>query len=149
MCSAHAAVRGLVGELVGAGDGEGDVVLDMEAGLEHLSRGTERHVQAVVAVMEPYYRALETGRRVAELAGELGVEHAFAVANKVRTEADRAAVAEYCERHDLTILAEVPWDEELLEAERDGKAPIDYAPDSPAVTAVRELAEELKRALEA
>lgn len=149
MCSAHAAVRGLVGELVGAGDGEGDVVLDMEAGLEHLSRGTERHVQAVVAVMEPYYRALETGRRVAELAGELGVEHVFAVANKVRTEADRAAVAEYCERHDLAILAEVPWDEELLEAERDGKAPIDYDPDSPAVTAVRELAEDLKRALEA
>lgn len=148
MCSAHAAVRGLVGELVGAGDGEGDVVLDMEAGLEHLSRGTERHVQAVVAVMEPYYRALETGRRVAELARELGVEHVFAVANKVRTEADRAAVAEYCERHDLAILAEVPWDEELLEAERDGQAPIDYDPASPAVTAVRELAGELKTTLE-
>lgn len=149
MCSAHAAVRGLVGELVGAGNGEGDVVLDMEAGLEHLSRGTERHVQAVVAVMEPYYRALETGRRVAELAGELGVEHVFAVANKVRTEADRDAVAEYCGRHDLTILGEVPWDEALLEAERAGRAPIDYDPTSPAVTAVRELAGEMGRVLEA
>ncbi|MBW3534802.1 MAG: hypothetical protein KY453_06215 [Gemmatimonadetes bacterium] len=144
MCSAHAAVRGFVGELVGARDG-GDVLLDMEAGLEHLSRGTGRHVDTAVAVLEPYYRALETGRRVVELAHELGIGRVVALANKVRTEEDREALREYCERHSLELLGEVPFDETLLAAERAGVPPVDYAPDAPAVRAVEAAAAALLR----
>lgn len=142
MCSAHAAVRGFVGELVRHDDG-GDVVLDMEAGLEHLSRGTGRHVDTVIAVLEPYYRSLETGRRVTELAQELGIARVLALANKVRTDEDRNAIGEYCERHGLQLLAEVPWDDTLLEAERAGTPPVDHAPDAPAVRAVAAALEKL------
>lgn len=142
MCSAHAAVRGFVGELVRHQDG-GDIVLDMEAGLEHLSRGTGRYVDTVVAVLEPYYRSLETGRRVTELAGELGIGRIRALANKVRTEEDREAIREYCGRHGLELLGEVPWDEALLAAERAGTPPVDYAPDAPAVRAVEAALERL------
>ncbi len=149
MCSAHAAVRGFVGEIVSAPEAVGDVVLDMEAGLEHLSRGTGRHVDAVVAVLEPYYRALETGRRVVELARELGIRHTFGVANKVRGGPDREALEEFAERHELTLLGEVPWDETLLEAERAGSAPVDHAPDAPAVRAVRQVTERLQERIEA
>ena len=45
-------------------------IVDMEAGLEHLSRGTGRHVDALLVVMEPYYKSLETARRCAELGRE-------------------------------------------------------------------------------
>ncbi|MFN2433208.1 MAG: cobyrinic acid a,c-diamide synthase, partial [Gemmatimonadota bacterium] len=72
MCGAHATVRGLLGELVTKTGNGGDVVVDMEAGLEHLSRGTGKHVSRFVAVLEPYYRSMETARRVAALAEELG-----------------------------------------------------------------------------
>ncbi len=73
----------------------------MEAGLEHLSRGTGKHVSRFVAVLEPYYRSMETARRVAALAVELGVPDVMVLANKVRDEADRRAIAEFTAAHDL------------------------------------------------
>src|SRR5262245_65842934 len=101
MCGAHATVRGFLGELVGRSQSSHDIVVDMEAGLEHLSRGTGRHVARFLAVVEPYFRSMETARRVAELAGEAGISDVIAVANKVRNDADRDAVRDFCERHGL------------------------------------------------
>ena len=140
MCRAHATVRGFVGELVAQSGDARDVVLDMEAGLEHFSRGTARHVDGFLAVLEPYYRSMETVRRVADLATELGVHHVHVVANKVRDEGDRKAISEFCNARGLRILAEIPFDPVVLEAERAGKAPLDYRPESPAMTAVRTMA---------
>jgi len=145
LCRGHAAVRLMVEEVVARREGWAEaVVLDMEAGLEHLSRGTAQHVTRMFAVMEPYYRALETGRRVVELARELEVDRPMVVANKIRTDQDREAVREYCARHGLEIAAEIPYDARLMEAERSGRAPIDFDPDSPAMVAIRELATELR-----
>lgn len=143
MCGAHATVRGLVGELMtyraGNGDRE-DVVLDMEAGLEHLGRGTGRHVDGMLAVVEPYFRSLETGKRVVDLADELGVSRSWAVANKVRDESDRKAVMDFCDRHGLEVVAEIPYDRSLVDAERAGRAPVDFDPEGPAVEAIEQLA---------
>lgn len=139
-CTAHAAARGITQDMLA----EADVaVLDMEAGLEHLGRGTVEHVDLLLIVVEPYYRALEVAGRTAALARDLGVRRIAVVANQVRNAADAAAVSEYCRKHDLELIAAVPYDEAVLEAERRGLAPIDYAPDSPAVTAIRRLAETL------
>lgn len=117
-----------------------DVVLDLEAGLEHLSRGTPRYVDTMVAVVEPYFRSLEAGRRVVDLARELQVPEIRTVANKVRNEADADAVRAFCEAHGMDIAGWVPYDDRLLEAERAGEAPMDYDQDSPAVEAIRGLA---------
>lgn len=114
--------------------------MDMEAGLEHLSRGTGKHLSRFVATIEPYYRSMETARRVAELAAEVGVSDVLAVANKVRDAGDRSAIESFCRTHGLRLVAEIPYDPTLLEAERAGKTPIDYAPDAPAVAAIRSLA---------
>lgn len=136
MCRAHATVRGVLGALVEGGDGERTIVVDMEAGLEHLGRATARHVDVLAAVVEPYFRALETGRRVVELAGEIGVPRLQVIANKVRGDADREAIAAFCERHGLPLGLEVPWDASFLAAERSGRAPLDHSPGSPGVRAV-------------
>lgn len=122
------------------------MVLDLEAGLEHFSRGTPRHVDVLLAVVEPYYRSLETGRRVVDLARELGVPSVRAVANKVRDQGDEEAIREFCEGHDLPVFAAIPYDRTLVEAERRGAAPIDHDPDSPAVGEIRRLAERLTAA---
>ena len=121
------------------GDGR-DVVLDLEAGLEHMSRGTPRHVDVLLAVVEPYFRSLETGRRVVDLARELGVSEVRAVVNKVRNEGDREAVREFCSTHEIRPVAWIPYDDALLDAERDGMAPIDYDPASPAMAEIQRLA---------
>ena len=117
----------------------------MEAGLEHLSRGTGRHVSRLVAVLEPYYRSMETARNVVALGNELGVPDIVVIANKVRDAADRSAIADFCRAHDMRLVGEVPYDGTLAEVERGGGAPIDAAADSPAVVAIEELATRLGR----
>src|SRR5918993_4782142 len=100
MCGAHAAVRHLLGGMMQA---EHPVtIVDMEAGLEHLSRGTGRHVNMLLVVLEPYYKALEIGRRAADLGRELGVSRVFAVANKLRDAEDAEAVRQYARANNLT-----------------------------------------------
>lgn len=141
MCGTHATVRGLLGALV---EGAEDVaVADMEAGLEHLSRGTPRHTDAVVAVLEPYYRSLETGARVIDLAGELGVKKVYAVANKVRGEPDRQSIDAFCRSRGISLLGVVPFDEAILDADREGSALLDRSPNAPAVRALQTIAERL------
>ncbi len=108
----------------------------MEAGLEHMSRGTGRHLSQFVATIEPYYRSMEVARRVAGLASELGIGEVLAVANKVRDDDDRKAIADFCTAHSLRLAGEIPFDPSLLAAERAGKTPIDYDPDCPAVKAI-------------
>ena len=132
-------MRSLIGELVGATTGV--TVADMEAGLEHLSRGTPRHVDTIVAVIEPYFKSLETGRKVYEFATELGVPHVYAVANKVLTTEDADAMRAFCDRHALRLLASIPHDEAFMAADRAGMAPIDLAPESRGIREIRKLAE--------
>ena len=115
----------------------------MEAGLEHLSRGTGRHVSRLLAVLEPYYRSMETARNVATLGAELGIKDVVVVANKVRDDGDRSAIAKFCLAHDMRLIGEVPLDPALADAERSGSAPIDAAPDSPAVLAISALSTSL------
>lgn len=146
MCGAHATVRGLIGELVARSSlDDRDVIVDMEAGLEHLSRGTGRHVSRFIAVLEPYYRSMETVRRITELARELQIADVQVVTNKIRTGEDRTVIRDYCASHGLTVIGEIPFDPLLLDAERAARPPIEFAPDAPAVRAVRELAGRLVR----
>jgi CO dehydrogenase maturation factor len=112
----------------------------MEAGLEHLSRGTGRYLSRFVAVLEPYFRSMETARRVVDLARELGIEDVVVVANKVRDDADRQAIAEFCKAHGLPLAGEIPYDASLVATEREGKVPVEQQPPGPAVSAIRRLA---------
>src|SRR5919199_6019643 len=101
MCRAHAQVRHVIGALLE--QSAAATVVDMEAGLEHLSRGTGRHVDTLFVVLEPYFKSLETARRCAELAREIGIGAVVAVANKTRDDEDRAAIHEFAVKHGLTI----------------------------------------------
>lgn len=126
-------------------DETGITVTDMEAGLEHLRRGTAKYVDVMLVVAEPYYKSLETAGRTVELAGELGIGQIYAVANKVRDERDAEAVRAYFERHSVPLLVMVPLDEAIMEADRRGIAPIDVEPDGALVAAVHVIAREVLR----
>ena len=116
----------------------------MEASIEHLTRGTVRTSDVLLLVTEPYYRALETMGRMAPLARELGIPFVLAVANKVRSERDEAAIREYAARRGIVEIAGVvPYDERVVEADRQGRAVIDLDPTAPAVVAISALAETL------
>jgi CO dehydrogenase maturation factor len=138
MCGSHRAVRGLIAELTNFGE---HTITDMEAGLEHLKRGTARHVDMMLIVAEPYYRSLEAASRTHELATELAIPFIKVVANKVRTEEDRRAIANYCSHHGMELIGVVPHDEALVEAERESTAPFDFAPNAPGMMAIRDVAQ--------
>ncbi|PPC98286.1 MAG: cobyrinic acid a,c-diamide synthase [Hyphomicrobium sp.] len=141
MCASHRAVRGLITEMSGYGD---HTITDMEAGLEHLKRGTARNVDTMLIVAEPYYRSLEAAGRTWSLANELAIPHVYVVANKVKNEADVTAIEEYCERHKIPIIGVVPSEEQFIEAERRAVAPIDFAPDCQGTLAIRAIAHKLR-----
>jgi CO dehydrogenase maturation factor len=141
MCRKHAAVRQLLGDMLR--EEKVVAIVDMEAGLEHLSRGTTRHVDTLLVVLEPYYRSLETARRIAELGAELGIPRILSVANKLRDAADRSAVREYASRHGLTLAAEISFDPEFERSERAGRAPVESL-EAPAVRAIDALATALQ-----
>jgi len=142
MCGSHRAVRGLIAELTNFGE---HTIADMEAGLEHLKRGTARHVDMMLIVTEPYYRSLEAASRTHELATELAIPLIKVVANKVRNAEDRQAIEAYCRLHAIDIIGVVPHDDDLIEAERQAKAPYDFAADSKGVRAIRAMAAEIGR----
>jgi CO dehydrogenase maturation factor len=139
LCSMHATVRRII-EAASAEDRD-VCILDTEASPEHLSRGTASYADAMLAVVEPYFKSLETGRRMAALANDLGLERVALVANKLRDDGDVAAVSEFAEQHGLEIVGSVPFDDRLPAAERAGAAPLDFAPDSAAVAAIGRLAQ--------
>ena len=118
-------------------------ILDTEASPEHLSRGTARYADAMYAVVEPFYKSLETGRRMSMLALDLGLQRVGLIANKIKDDHELVAVREFASQHDLELAGVVPFDEKLPEAERAQRAPLDFAPDSPALVAIGQLAERI------
>jgi CO dehydrogenase maturation factor len=141
LCSAHATVSALLADTTA----ELDVVtvLDLEASPEHFSRGTTRHVDALLFVVEPYYRSMETARRMGELAAELPIPRVGVVANKLRSPSDDEALTEFFANHHMTVEGRVPWSDAVLDADKAGTPLLDFDPDGPVVRAVAELAERL------
>ena len=122
-------------------DGRWSLVGDLPGGTRQAFAGWGDYAQTVLIVVEPTAKSMLTARRLARMA--LDDEHPrriVAVANKVREPGDAEVVAR---RTGLDVMASIPWDEALAEAERRAAAPIDMASDSAAVRAVESLAEQL------
>ncbi len=141
MCGSHAVIREVVHAAVA--DAKQVTVLDMEASLEHMKRGTSKYVDTLFVVMEPYYRSLEAGRRIHELGQELGIRRIVAIANKVRTPEDEEAVLEFCRRCGIAVAAVIPFDESVLQAEREGRTLVDADGSAPSLMQIAGLANEL------
>lgn len=141
LCSRHAMVREIVGAAVEeAGQ---PVILDMEASLEHMRRGTVKHVDKLLVVTEPYYRALEAAGRLVRLARELGLGEIYGVANKVRTPAEERVVLDYFQSLAIPVITVIPFDETVTAADLAGRSLLDYDPEAPSVKAVAGMLERL------
>jgi CO dehydrogenase maturation factor len=99
------------------------LVLDMEAGIEHLGRGTTRGVDTLLIVVEPGQRALDTARTVQALGRDLGLRRFRIVANKITGPADEAFVRAAFPGEDL--LGVIPYSDQLHAADRDGRSVLD------------------------
>ncbi len=115
------------------------LILDMEAGVEHLGRATAQAVDAFLVVLEPGRRSLTTAERVRALAQDIGITHVYAVGNNVRGEQDRVFLADHSPIPMLGYLSRNP---ELTDADMRGAGIYDAAPQS--VEEARVLVEALE-----
>ncbi len=124
-CPESAFLRSLVQELVLRRDEH--LVLDMEAGIEHLGRATARGVDAFIAVAEPGARSIATVRRIAQMAEQIGIMRTYGIINTIRNTRD----AEFLQSglSDFEILGAIPYHEAIRANDRDGRAVIDELPD--------------------
>ena len=115
------------------------LILDMEAGLEHLGRGTSRGVDFLVVVVEPGRRSIDTAAHIRQLAGDLGLTRVLIVGNKIRDDKDR----EYLEKslNDFEFLGFVGYDRDIIEADMEAVCPANTAAQANQV--VREMADKL------
>jgi len=137
MCGANALLRVLLQHLLIQ---RGEVlVMDMVAGLEHLGRGTARRMDAMLVVLEPRMKSVDTVKRIVKLAGEIEVKEVLAVGNKVARPKDREFIQRNMDELGVPVVAYIPYDEAVTDADMAGTPTLDYAPGSEAVKAVSHL----------
>jgi CO dehydrogenase maturation factor len=117
------------------------MILDMEAGVEHLGRATAGGVDAFLIVVEPGRRSLNTAQTIRQLADDIGVKHCYVVGNKVRNEADRDYIRSNLPE-DLPVIGFLSTSPQAVEADMRGEAIFDAAP------ALVEDAREIQTALD-
>jgi CO dehydrogenase maturation factor len=101
------------------------LVMDMEAGIEHLGRATARGVDTLLVMVDPSQRAIDSAHRVARLGAEIGLRDIRFVANKVTSPADEQYIRAALPEQDLVGV--IPWSEEIRSAERAGRPVLDGA----------------------
>jgi len=99
------------------------LIIDMEAGLEHLGRGSTGYVDALIIVVEPGQRAINTAKQIKKLGEDLGLKKIMIVGNKINTEEDRQIIEESLS--DFPILGHMSFNPKILQADREGKSPYD------------------------
>jgi len=125
ICPESAILKALVTHLILYRDEV--MILDMEAGIEHLGRATADAVDAFIIVVEPGRRSLSTAQTIRQLAADVGVTHCYVVGNKVRDENDR----DYIRRNipaDLPIIGFLSFNSQAVEADMRGEAIYTAAP---------------------
>ena len=111
------------------------VVMDMEAGIEHLGRATAKAVDKLIVVVEPGRRSIDTAGHIRQLASEIKLNNIAVVGNKIRGPKDESFLKEHLDGFEF--LGFLPFDDALIEADLQGKSPFDV--DSPAIAVVKEL----------
>ena len=139
VCPEHVMLKAILSALTYRKDDV--VIMDMEAGLEHLGRGTAANMDQFIVVIEPGARSVQTYEKVKLLARDLGVKQVRVVANKVRDPGDEEYIRSKIPAEDL--LGFIHYNRDVIEADREGKSPYDFSPE--AICEIKAIKESLDR----
>ncbi len=112
-CPENVLLQALVNHLLLARDEV--VILDMEAGIEHLGRATARAVDKLIVVVEPGRRAVETAHRIVKLAQDIGLRNIAMVGNKIRRQSEKEFLLSSLA--DFEFLGFIPYDQAVVDAD--------------------------------
>ncbi len=133
ICPESTLLRALISHVVLSRDEV--VVMDMEAGIEHLGRATAQAVDRLIVVVEPGRRSIDTAVNIRRLASEIRLDQISVVGNKIRGEKDKAFLREHLP--DFDLVGFIPYDDRLIEADLNGQSPFDT--DSTAIAEVQSI----------
>ncbi len=123
-CPESVLIKALVTDLVLYKDDA--LIMDMEAGVEHLGRATARGVNAMLVVVEPGQNSIECALRIIKMTQQIGIKELRFIANKVKDAADEKFIREALAGHE--ILDFIPYSEEIRKADRVGHSALDSLP---------------------
>jgi len=115
------------------------VILDMEAGIEHLGRATAKSVDQLIVVVEPGKRSLETFFHIQQLARDLGIKSISVMANKVRNAKEEAYILDRIT--DTPVLGCLPYETIFIDADLAGTSP--FEPDTKAKKVIATIVQKL------
>jgi len=138
ICPESTLLKALVRHIVLARDEA--IVMDMEAGLEHLGRGTAMNVDRLLVVVEPGRRSIETAHHIRKLAADIGVKKLGFVGNKIRSKSDEDFLRKNLP--DFDFIGFIPFTTEIIEADLEGRPP--YEKDPRSLEAVRAMIQRLE-----
>ena len=136
-CPANSLVKALMRHLVV--ERNEVVILDMEAGIEHLGRGTAEHVDILLVIADANQKSLEIAGTICKLAGNSAIKKVFLVGNRIADARHEVAVRAFAENHGIAVIAMIPFDPAVAEAGMTGK-PLEENR-SPALQEIGKLAE--------
>ncbi len=141
VCPESALLRALVRHLLLERDEV--IIMDMEAGLEHLGRGTADSVDALLVVVEPSQKSIQTAKSIRKLSQEIGLKNQFLLVNKVRDEEEGENLKK--DLKELSFLGLIHQSEKIRLADLKGKSPFDS--DSKFVQEIKVIKDNLEKAL--
>ncbi|HVP41144.1 MAG TPA: AAA family ATPase [Candidatus Krumholzibacteriaceae bacterium] len=140
-CTANALVRSLLRHLIV--ERNEAVVMDMEAGVEHMGRGTAKHVDTMLIITDSSLKSMETAKKVHTLATQAGIKRIFLVGNKIAEKDEENAIKQFASGNNLVLLDLIPYDEQILKADRKGETPLNYAKSSAGLRVIGRICERL------
>jgi CO dehydrogenase maturation factor len=123
-CPENTLIRALVADLVLYKDDA--LVMDMEAGIEHLGRGTAHGVDIMLVVVEPGQKSVDSARRIVQLASDIGLKKIKLIANKIGSRDDEQFLS--ASFPDSLLLEKIPYSETIRRSDREGLSVLDGLP---------------------
>jgi len=142
LCPENALIRTLLYNLFVKRDEV--IIVDFEAGIEHLGRGTAKGIDLMLIITEPSQKSLDLSKKIFELSKKLGVINIYLIANKINDESQIDIINDKIRDWGIPLYHSIPFDPEIGKADLEGLSPIDYNSNSKAILSIKALYTKLK-----
>jgi CO dehydrogenase maturation factor len=142
LCTANVFIRTILADLIL--NRNEVVIIDFEAGLEHLGRGTAKGIDTMLIVTGPYRKSLDLSEKILKLSRKMKIKKNFLIGNMVTGDKSRSLIQKWAEEHEIEIIGMVPHDQKISECELDGMAPYDSIPNSNGMKELKNIHRKLK-----
>lgn len=120
------------------------IIVDFEAGLEHLGRGTAKGIDVMLVITEPSQKSLDLCQKIITLSKKLGLINIYLVANKITDDFQQDIINQRIKNWEIPLYHVIPFDPEIGRADLNGNSPIDFNPKSKGIKAIKSLYNKLK-----